>query len=118
MQTVIVYGIPNCDTIKKTILWLKENKISFQFHDYKKEGIAKSKLDDWCTKAGWENIFNKKSTSWRELPKAEQDKVISKQAAIKVMLANNSIIKRPIVELNNNKILVGFNSEQYEKEII
>jgi arsenate reductase (glutaredoxin) len=117
-QQVTVYGIPNCDMTKKTTQWLTKNKVAFSFHDYKKEGIEKDKLEEWCGIVGWEIIFNKKSTSWRELSKAEQDKVVNQPAAIKIMLKNNSIIKRPVLELSNNKLVVGFNEKQYQQEIM
>lgn len=113
MANIILYGIPNCDTTKKAMHWLKKNKINFSFHNYKLEGISKEKLETWCSKLGWENIFNKRSTTWRELSEAEQKKVISQQAAIKVMMENNSIIKRPVIEFNNN-LLTGFKEEEYK----
>ena len=113
MSKLIIYGIPNCDTTKKAMAWLQKNNIDFSFHDYKLQGISKEKLEDWCTKLGWEVIFNKRSTTWRELPETEQLKVINQQAAIKVMLANNSIIKRPVIE-QNGKLIVGFNETAYK----
>jgi Spx/MgsR family transcriptional regulator len=113
MAVITVYGIPNCDTTRKAMLLLKKNKIEFSFHDYKKEGISRQKLEDWCNKSGWELIFNKRSTTWRELPETEQKNITSQQAAIKLMMANNSIIKRPVIEIGT-KLIVGFN----EKEII
>jgi arsenate reductase (glutaredoxin) len=114
MKTVIVYGIPNCDTVKKATNWLTKNKISFQFQDYKKQGIEKEKLEGWCSKVSWEILLNKKSTTWRELSKPEQEQVINKAAGIKVMMSNTSIIKRPVIE-NDNKIIVGFNEEGYKQ---
>jgi arsenate reductase (glutaredoxin) len=114
MKNVIVYGIPNCDTTKKTTLWLNKNNIAFTFHDYKLQGISKEKLEEWCDKQGWEVIFNKRSTTWRELPEAEQKKVIGQKDAIKVMLSNNSIIKRQVIEYNG-KIMIGFNEAACEK---
>ena len=112
----IVYGIPNCDTTKKTITWLNKNKISFCFHDYKLEGIDKQKLEAWCNNKGWETIFNKRSTTWRELPEAEQKKAVNQSAAIKLMMENNSIIKRPIVEFEKD-IFVGFNEDEIKRAI-
>lgn len=111
---VIIYGIPNCDTTKKAKEWFNKNDIAFTFHDYKLQGIRKEKLNEWCHLKGWDAIFNKRSTTWRELPEAEQSKVINEQAAIKVMLANNSIIKRPVIE-HNDKIIVGFDEAAYEQ---
>lgn len=113
MSKVIIYGIPNCDTTKKAISWLQKNNIDFSFHDYKLQGISKEKLEDWCKKLGWEIIFNKRSTTWRELPEAEQLKVTGQPAAIKLMLANNSIIKRPVIE-HNSKLIVGFKEADYK----
>jgi arsenate reductase (glutaredoxin) len=114
MKTVIVYGIPNCDTVKKATNWLTKNNISFIFHDYKKQGIEKEKLEGWCSKVSWEILLNKKSTTWRELSKPEQEQVINKAAGIKVMINNTSIIKRPVIEYNS-KIMVGFNEEGYQQ---
>ncbi|MGB4845412.1 MAG: ArsC family reductase [Ferruginibacter sp.] len=113
MAKIILYGIPNCDTTKKAMQWLKKNKIVFSFHDYKQEGITKEKLEDWCNKTGWELIFNKRSTTWRDLPETEQKKIINEVAAIKIMIKQNSIIKRPVLEFNG-KLLVGFKEEEYK----
>ena len=74
MAKIIVYGIPNCDTTKKAMTWLKKNKIDFSFHDYKQQGISKEKLEEWCNKEGWEIIFNKRSTTWRELSGGRTEK--------------------------------------------
>jgi arsenate reductase (glutaredoxin) len=113
MSKIILYGIPNCDTTKKAMAWLQKNNIAFSFHDYKLQGISKEKLDYWCNKQGWETIFNKRSTTWRELPEAEQLKVTNQAAATKVMLVSNSIIKRPVIEYNG-KIMLGFNEAIYK----
>ncbi len=116
MATIIVYGIPNCDTTKKALALLKKQNVDFSFHDYKQQGITKQMLETWCKKMGWENIFNKRSTTWRELDEAEQKKVVNQAEAIKVMIENNSIIKRPIIEINGN-VLVGFNETEIIKQI-
>lgn len=110
MEAIIVYGIPNCDTTKKTLALLKKNNISFSFHDYKLQGISKEKLEQWCSLMGWEVIFNKRSTTWRELSEAEQKKIIDQPSAIKLMMEQNSIIKRPIIEFKK-KLIVGFNEK-------
>lgn len=114
MRKVIVYGIPNCDTIKKTLNWLRKNKIAFEFHDYKKSGISKQKLVVWCKRAGWEVILNKKSSTWRVLDTAVKDKIINQAAAVKLMSENTSIIKRPVTESANN-FLIGFNEIEYQR---
>jgi arsenate reductase len=116
MEKIMVYGIPNCDTTKKALNWLKENKAAFTFHDYKQEGIHKEKLEAWCKKTGWEMIFNKRSTTWRELSEAEQKKVIDQTSAIKIMMAHNSIIKRPVIE-RGEKLIVGFNEDEIKRAI-
>lgn len=115
-MAVTVYGIPNCDTTKKALVWLKNNNIAFTFHDYKLEGISKQKLEAWCNNKGWETIFNKRSTTWRELDEAEQKKVTNQLSAIKLMMEHNSIIKRPIIEFDKN-IVVGFNKDEIKGAI-
>lgn len=116
MEKVKLYGIPNCDTTKKALDLLKENKVSFAFHDYKQEGISKVKLEEWCKKAGLETIFNKRSTTWKELSEAEQKKVVDEASAIKIMMEHNSIIKRPVIEIDKN-LVVGFNEKEILKHI-
>ena len=112
-----VYGIPNCDTIKKTQEWLSNNKVSFEFHDYKKEGITASKLKEWIKLVGWETLFNKKSSTWKKLKEATGQDVTNAAEAIKIMQANNSIIKRPVVE-HNGTILVGFTVAAFEEQLL
>ena len=104
----IIYGIPNCDSIKKTVDWLNENQIIFHFHNYKKLGIEKSTLKKWCKLVGWVMLLNKKGTTWKKIQLDYQDIEINEAIAIEIMLQNNSIIKRPVVSFNN-KLLVGFN---------
>jgi arsenate reductase (glutaredoxin) len=116
MTTITLYGIPNCDTTKKAMAWMKKNKIDFSFHDYKQEGISKQKLEAWCNKLGWENIFNKRSTTWRDLPESEQKKAVNQSAAIKLMMENNSIIKRPVIEFED-KLIVGFTETEFTKQL-
>ena len=116
MAAIIVYGIPNCDTTKKAMVWLKKNKVDFSFHDYKQQGISKQKLEAWCKDRGWETIFNKRSTTWRELSEAEQAKAVNQQAAIKLMMENNSIIKRPVIEFDK-RLVVGFNEDEIKRAI-
>jgi arsenate reductase (glutaredoxin) len=117
MASIILYGIPNCDATKKAIAWLKENNINFIFHDYKQLGISKEKIIEWDAKAGWKNFFNKRSTTWREVSKTEQDKVSNLSFAIKIIVENNSIVKRPIIEYGN-KLIVGFNENDYKRAFL
>lgn len=105
-----MYGIPNCDTIKKTIAWFKKNNTATVFHDYKKEGITKEKLAEWCSKVGWEVLLNKKSSTWRGLSFEEQNKVTNQSSAIQIMRQQNSIIKRPVIEWEGI-VMVGFDEK-------
>ncbi len=109
----IVYGIPNCDTVKKTLNWLDARKLPYSFHDYKKLGIEPGKLKIWCSQVGWELILNKKSTTWRELDAGTQAAVTNAAQAIKLMTAHTSIIKRPVIEKDGKVIAVGFNEKNY-----
>ncbi len=112
MSTITVYGIPNCGTIKKVLEWYKNNNIPVEFHDYKKQGIKKEKLAYWCGEAGWEVLLNKKSTTWRSLSLEEQRKITTENEAIQLMMKYTSIIKRPVIEMNN-KVIVGFNEKYF-----
>ncbi|MFM6924440.1 MAG: Spx/MgsR family RNA polymerase-binding regulatory protein [Ferruginibacter sp.] len=116
MAAVIVYGIPNCDTTQKALALLKKHTTEFSFHDYKQEGVTTQKLEEWCAKAGWEMILNKRSTTWRELEENEQKKITNQPAAIKLMIKNNSIIKRPVIEINGD-LLIGFNETEIIKQL-
>ncbi|MEP7106340.1 MAG: Spx/MgsR family RNA polymerase-binding regulatory protein [Ferruginibacter sp.] len=112
MNTITVYGIPNCDTTKKTLDWYQKNNIGVDFHDYKKYGIKIEKLRKWCKELGWEKLLNKKSTTWRSLPLEEQQRVTNEKAAIHLMMEYTSIIKRPVIEMNNI-IMAGFNEKYF-----
>lgn len=107
-----VYGITNCSTVKKSLEWLKGNKHEFEFHDFKKKGITREKLQEWCNKASWENLLNKRGTTWRKLPAEQQEAVTNENAAIELMLDKPSVIKRPVIEFKE-KIFLGFDEEQY-----
>jgi arsenate reductase len=109
--TVTIYGIKACDTMKKARTWLDSHGIVYAFHDYKAEGIATAKLDAWTKALGWEVLLNRAGTTFRRLP--EQDKqVIDAKKAIALMMAQPSMIKRPVLE-HAGGILVGFKPEQY-----
>ncbi len=110
---MIVYGIKNCDTVKKATTWLTKNKIQFEFQDYKKEGISQAKLKDWSKQVGWEKLVNKKGTTWRALDEDIQLGVTNVKAAIALMKEKTSVIKRPLIEVNDQVMTVGFNEEEY-----
>ena len=111
-MTPILYGIPNCDTVKKARTWLDGSGVSYTFHDYKKAGITGAKLSQWCDAAGWETVLNRAGTTFKKLP--EVTKVNLDQAkAIGLMVEQPSMIKRPIVEYDGG-LLVGFKETQWQ----
>jgi arsenate reductase len=109
----VVYGIPNCDTVKKARRWLEKNSIDYSFHDFRKQGLTRSTLDGWCKKINWDVLLNRRGTTWRKIPEQERDG-INKTRAIKLMLDNLTLIKRPVIE-HGNKIVVGFDEQTYRK---
>ncbi|MES2005298.1 MAG: arsenate reductase [Bacteroidota bacterium] len=111
----IVYGIPNCDTVKKAITWLNNHKIPYEFHDYKKQGITAAKLKNWSEQVGWDTVLNKKSTTWRSLTPAVQATITNEKAAIKLLVDNTSGIKRPFIEKGGKVVAVGFDEANYTK---
>ncbi len=108
-----LYGIKNCDTVKKAIKWLADNNIQYQFHDYKKDGVDKEKLTEFVKKFGWEKLINRKGTTWRQLGRQDQNNIINDQSALALMQEKPSIIKRPIIDLGS-KQLIGFDVSEYE----
>ena len=110
---IVIYGIKNCDTMKKARAWLDGRGIAHAFHDYKAAGIEKGRLEAWVSQLGWEAVLNRAGTTFRKLPDAEKEG-LTKQKAIALMLAQPSMIKRPVLE-KAGKITAGFRPEQYEK---
>jgi arsenate reductase (glutaredoxin) len=107
-----IYGIKNCDTMKKARNWLESKKIAYHFHDYKAAGIDKATLDGWVKKVGWEILLNRAGTTFRKLSEADKSDITEKKA-IDLMLAQPSLIKRPVLEAEG-KIIVGFKPEEYK----
>ncbi len=110
---IIIYGIPNCDTMKKARKWLTDNGIEYRFHDYKKQGLDEALLRTWIDDLGWEALLNRRGTTWRKLPQAVRDS-IDEASAIRVMLDNQSIIRRPVLESGESR-LVGFSEQAYRE---
>ena len=110
-----IYGIKNCDTMKKARAWLDAKGVAYDFHDYKAAGIAKEKLKGWSDKLGWEVLLNRAGTTFKKLPDADKEGLTDKKA-LALMLAQPSMIKRPVLEAGG-KLLVGFKAEIYEKEV-
>lgn len=115
MRPINVYGIKNCDTMKKARAWLDSHSIPYSFHDYKSEGIAKDKLKSWCDELGWEILLNRAGTTFRKLPDSDKEG-LNERKALALMLAQPSMIKRPVLEFDG-KLLVGFKPEIYVKEV-
>ncbi|MGH6950298.1 MAG: ArsC family reductase [Vitreimonas sp.] len=112
-KTVSIYGIKNCDTMKKARAWLDDRGVAFAFHDYKTEGIDKASLERWAGEVGWETLLNRAGTTFRALPEAEKAGVTEKKA-IALMLAQPSMIKRPVLDIGG-KLIVGFKPDVYAK---
>ncbi len=107
-----IYGIKNCDTMKKAFKWLDDHGVEYQFHDYKKRGLDQKTLNAWIKQAGWEALVNRRGLTWRKLPEAERED-INEAKAIKLILANPSLIKRPLLD-TGKALQVGFNPEAYQ----
>jgi arsenate reductase len=103
-----LYGIPNCDTVKKARAWLAEQQVEVQFHDFKKQGVPEPQLDAWLQAVGWEKLVNRQGTTWRKLDAATQAQVTDAPSAKALMLAQASVIKRPVVEWPDRAVTVGF----------
>ncbi len=111
-MSLILYGIPNCDTVKKARNWLDAQGISFTFHDYKKAGTDPVKLAQWCAVAGWERLLNRPGTTFKKLPDADKAD-LTEAKAIALMATYPSCIKRPVVE-HPSGLLVGFKLDEWE----
>ena len=109
----IIYGIKNCDTMKKARAWLDKQGVDYAFHDYKSAGIERDKLERWAKKAGWETLINKAGTIFKKLPDKDKEGLTEKKA-LALMLAQPSMIKRPVLELPGGRLLVGFKPEIYK----
>ena len=112
-----IYGIPNCNTMQKAMDWLDEHKIVYEFVDYKKVGISKIRLEEWSLTTGWEPLLNKKGTTWRTLTPEVQKKISNKKAAFELMIDKTAIIKRPVIEFGE-KIIIGFDEEEYKQFLV
>jgi len=110
-----IYGIKNCDTMKKAFAWLDKAGVAYDFHDYKKSGVSKGDLETWCKAAGWETVLNRAGTTFRKLPDADKEG-LTERKAIALMMAQPSMIKRPVLD-DGKHLLIGFKPDEYEKEL-
>ena len=108
-----VYGIPNCDTVKKARAWLTAQGIEHRFHDFKKLGVPDDRLGHWLDALGWQALVNTRGTTWRKLSESERGLVVDPVSARTLMLACPSVIKRPVVEWTSGKVSTGFNAQEW-----
>lgn len=112
---ITLYGIKNCDTMKKARVWLDDHGVSYVFHDYATQGIDRTRLQAWCEQVGWEVLLNRAGTTFRKLPPAKKVD-LDQAAAIELMVAQPSMVKRPVLE-QGKRLLVGFKPEVYGREL-
>lgn len=111
-MSLLVYGIPNCNTVKKARAWLEEQGKPFTFHDYKKQGVPAERLDDWIGQVGWEVLVNRQGTTWRQLDEATKAGVTDAASATALMRQQASVIKRPVIEQGGKVLAVGFDEKK------
>ena len=116
-MTCILYGIPNCDTVKKARAWLDEHAVGTRFHDFKKAGVPADRLQAWLASAGWERLLNRQGTTWRKLDDATRAGVTEAASAAALMQAQPSVIKRPVVEWADGTVTVGFDASDFARRI-
>jgi len=107
-----VYGITNCNTVKKALDWLKENKVAYEFQDFKKLGVSTDKLEEWNLKTGYEKFLNKQGLTWKQLEPAVKESITTKDAALKLLQQKTSMIKRPVIE-DGDFLFFGFDEAAY-----
>ncbi len=112
-RTVTIYGIKNCDTMKKARAWLEAHGVAYLFHDYKANGIERGKLEAWAKAASWETLLNRAGTTFRKLPQQDKEN-LSNEKAVALMLAQPAMIRRPVLDLGGT-LIVGFRPDTYEK---
>jgi Spx/MgsR family transcriptional regulator len=116
-MTITVYGIPNCDTVKKARAWLADKGVAYEFHDFKKLGVPPEHLDRWIEELGWEKLVNKSGTTWRKLGAATQAGVTDAASAARSMREYVSVIRRPVVEWGKKSVTAGFDPETWAKSL-
>lgn len=112
LMTITLYGIPNCDTVKKARTWLADNGHDFTFHDFKKQGLSRELVAGWLEQLDWETLVNRKGTTWRNLPDERKAQITDKDSALALMLESPSVIKRPVLA-GVGSASVGFSPDMY-----
>ncbi len=115
---IVVYGIPNCDTVKRARAWLLAQGVEHRFHDFKKQGLDHHKLDGWMAACGWEVLLNRRGSTWRQLDPTAQQAVTDAATAAALMLAQTSVIKRPVVEWHDDSATVGFEADAWAAKML
>ncbi len=116
-SSTTLYGIPNCDTVKRARAWLTEQGVAYVFHDFKKAGVPPKELDAWAASAGWERLVNRQGTTWKKLSEDQRAAVVDAAAAQALMLAQPSLIKRPVVRWPSGAITVGFDAVDWASRL-
>ena len=112
-DTVKLYGIPNCATVKKARLWLEQHGLEYEFHDFKKLGVSRELLEAWIDQAGWEKLLNRQGTTWRKLDAETQAGVVDAASAAAVMQQQSSVIKRPVIDWGQGGLTVGYTPDEW-----
>ena len=116
MPKPVLYGISNCDTVKKARKWLEQQNIIYVFHNFRKDGLSDKELQNWLNAINWEVLLNRRSTTWRALSEADKNN-LTQASAIKLMLANPTLIKRPVL-VSGRQVLVGFSPAEYKHQLL
>ncbi len=114
LMNITLYGIPNCDTVKKARTWLGEHDHEFVFHDFKKQGLPPEVAAGWLEQLDWETLVNRKGTTWRKLSDEQRAAVVDKPSALALMLENPSVVKRPVLD-RDGQLAVGFSADAYDR---
>jgi Spx/MgsR family transcriptional regulator len=114
-MSTVIYGISNCDTVKRARAWLTEHGIEHRFHDFKRDGLPEAELERWLAALGWERLLNRAGTTWRKLDEARRDSVVDTASAAALMRAQPSVVKRPVVQWRDGALTVGFKAEDWAR---
>ncbi|MBB4841679.1 Spx/MgsR family transcriptional regulator [Paucibacter oligotrophus] len=114
---IIVFGIPNCDTVKRARSWLGDQGLAFEFHDFKKAGVPAAQADQWLAQLGWEKVINRAGSTWRKLDDASEAAVVDAASAAALMQQQPSVIKRPIVQWADGRLSLGFSPELFQSHL-
>lgn len=116
MSRITVFGISNCDQVRKTLAWLRAQSTEFAFHDFRADGLSRETLMGWCRHLPWTALLNKRGQTWRSLPEAQRRAAVDQDSAIELMLAHPTLVKRPVVEIDDD-LLLGFSAERLSEAL-